>query len=660
MSNALTDPKLRKQFLEWCGIGLTAPMVAGVVIGIRMLGWMQPFEWMAYDQFMRSRPAEEPESRIVIVRIDEADIRTIKRWPVDDQTLATLIRKIHQQSPVAIGLDLHRDVPIEPGYRNLLDVYKSVQNLIAIEKRGGKEDIPVAPPAPLKALNQVAANDIVIDQDGKIRRALLYWTDANGQNAQETFGFRLAMMYLESQKNIVPEPAAVNSNYVQLGKAVFPIFQSNDGSYVNADAGGYQIMLNYRSPARRFPSVSLTEVIQGKAPPGIFRDRIVLIGPTAYSVKDLFYTPFSGKSITTPELMPGVEIQANIASQVLSSAIEGRKDIKNWNEYQDILWILSWACVGAGLGWAARSPRVAISSISLAGAILIGSCFWAFLMGWWIPVVPTAVAFVASAGVLTSYIAYKEHAERQTIMQIFGRHVTPEIAETIWRDRDQLMQQGRLPGRKMTATVLFTDLQDFSTVSERTDPAVLMSWLNEYMEAMTQTVLDRGGIVDKFIGDSIMAVFGVPIPRNTQAEIIQDAHKAVSCAIKMATALEALNQKWQSQGRPTTQMRVGISTGPVVTGSLGGQQRLDYTTIGDSVNVASRLESFDKSMGAGLCRILISENTYELIGDRFPTKPLAEVQLKGRAQPTKIYQILLESLQNTSVTSRQTSPEEPK
>jgi adenylate cyclase len=128
----------------------------------------------------------------------------------------------------------------------------------------------------------------------------------------------------------------------------------------------------------------------------------------------------------------------------------------------------------------------------------------------------------------------------------------------------------------------------------------------------------------------------------------------------MAADLELLNQKWQSQGRPTTQMRVGISTGPVITGSLGGQQRLDYTTLGDSVNVASRLESFDKSMGTGLCRILISENTYELIRDRFPVKYLAEVHLKGRAQPTKIYQILLESLKNTPVTGRKTLIEKPK
>jgi adenylate cyclase len=233
-------------------------------------------------------------------------------------------------------------------------------------------------------------------------------------------------------------------------------------------------------------------------------------------------------------------------------------------------------------------------------------------------------------------------------MTIFGRHVTPEIAEAIWRDRNQILRQGRLLGRQMTATVLFTDLKDFSSVSERIPPEHLMSWLNEYMEAMTQVVLEHGGIVDKFIGDSIMAVFGVPIPRTTPAAIAQDAHQAISCAIQMASTLEALNSKWARQERPTTSMRVGIATGPVVTGSLGGQQRIDYTTIGDCVNVASRLEGYDKTLSPGLCRILISETTYEYVQDQAPIQFIAMVQLKGRSQTTKIYQILLKSLQNTS------------
>lgn len=197
-------------------------------------------------------------------------------------------------------------------------------------------------------------------------------------------------------------------------------------------------------------------------------------------------------------------------------------------------------------------------------------------------------------------------------------------------------------GRKMTATVLFTDLKDFSSIAEHTDPEVLMCWLNEYMEAMAGLVLDRGGVVDKFIGDSVMAVFGVPLPRFTPEAIGADAAAAVSCALAMAATLKSLNRKWEVQGHPIAAMRIGIATGTVVVGSLGCSQRLDYTTIGDSVNVAQRLESYDKSIGSGSCRILINEGTYKHIQAKFPTQLLGSVLLKGRKQPTTVYQVILE------------------
>ncbi|MBF2029770.1 MAG: adenylate/guanylate cyclase domain-containing protein [Oscillatoriales cyanobacterium C42_A2020_001] len=627
-----------KRIWEWRGIWTTVPTAAGLVILLRLSGALQPYEWMAFDQLMRSRPSEAADPRIVIVGVNEDDLRKTRRWPLDDATLARLIQRIKQQQPVAIGLDLYRDFPVEPGHSELVNLFKTTPNLIGIENRGGIKNVPVAPPPVLKQLNQVASNDVVQDGDGKVRRVILFI----GEDAQETLGLRLARLYLEKQ-NILAE-ADPATDYLKFKQAVFPKFQANDGAYIKADDGEYQILLNYRGPANSFQTVSLMEVLNGNIPANLMRDRIVLIGPTATSIKDFFYTPYSGNSITTPETMAGVEIQANLASQILSSTLDGRTGIQGWQDWQEMVWIIAWATVGTILAWSARAPRWAIGGILLLASSLVAASYLAFLAGWWIPIVPAVLALLTSTGLITSYIAYLEHAERQTIMNIFGRHVSPKIAEAIWRDRDQLLQQGRLTGRRMTATVLFSDIKDFTTVSERTSPEVLMSWLNEYMEAMTQAVLENGGIVDKFIGDCIMAVFGVPIPRTSEAEIAQDAVQAVGCAVEMAHILNALNQKWESQGRPTVSMRVGIATGLVVTGSLGGEQRLDYTTIGDSVNIASRLESFDKTLGLGICRILINENTYNYVQNRFPHQFIANVQLKGRSETTKIYQILLESL----------------
>jgi adenylate cyclase len=633
-----------RQVTDWSSNWLTAPTIAGVIILLRSVSLLQPYEWMAYDQYMRLRPAEPPDKRIVIIGADEDDLRQLKQWPLRDQTLATLLANIKRQNPAAIGLDIFRDFPMEPGHQDLVAIFNNTPNLVGIEKRGGEYDAPVGPPPALKAKDQVASNDIVEDGDGKIRRAMLLWASPNGEETQATLGFDLALRYLQSKhKEIAPEIVG-EAQTLKLGQTLFPAFRPTDGSYINADAGGYQIMLNYRGGVRSFRTVSLVDVLNNKVPPDLFEDRLVFIGATAYSVKDIFYTPFSSNAITTPERMSGVEIQANIASQILSSTLEGRQGIQSWDDWQENGWILGWACLGAGLGWVARkSPRWASAGMVIALGSLFLSCYGLFINGWWVPLVPTAIALTTSAGVLISYIAYKEREDRHLIMNLFGRHVNPEIAEAIWRDRAQILEQGRLPGRHMIATVLFTDLQDFSTVSERTDPDVLMDWLNEYMDSMSQIVLQHNGIVDKFIGDSVMAIFGVPILRSTQAAIAQDARDAIHCALDMATALEKLNADWQRRGRPTTAMRIGISSGPVITGSLGGKQRLDYTTIGDSVNVASRLESFDKSFQVDLCRILISETTYESVKDEFPVQFVTSVQLRGREQPTRIYQILLKS-----------------
>jgi adenylate cyclase len=631
---------LLRKFWEYRRVWMTAPGVAAVVIVVRSLGWFQPFEWMALDQFIRLRPREMGDPRIVIVGINDQDLTNLGHPTLYDKELAALIERIKQQKPRVIGLDLYRDLPVEPGYPQLEQVFKTTPNLIGIEKKGGGKDIPIPPSPVLAKLGQVSSNDILRDSDNRIRRGFLYWTSQDTNEFVESLGLRLALIYLKAD-GIQPKPAPNNPDYLQLGKASFPIFESNNGGYVGADAAGYQILINFRGPRETMRTVSLTDVMAGKVPADLMRDRIVLIGPTAESLKDFFPVPYTSADNVSGE-MAGVEIQSNVASQIISSALDGRPGIQFWSDPQEWGWIFLWSCAGVSLAWLVRSPRWAMVGMVVAVGSLISICYFAFLEGWWIPVVPPVVTLVSSAMILTGYAAYQEREDRQTVMNLFGRHVTPEIAEAIWRDRNQLLQQGRLPGRKMPATVLFTDLKNFSGITERTEPETLMTWLNEYMEAMSKLVLSHGGVVDKFIGDSVMAVFGVPIPRTSQTAVIEDANRAVKCALEMAGTLNALNQKWQSQDLPTTSMRVGISTGMVIIGSLGGEQRLDYTTIGDSVNVAARLESYNKQMEGGVCRILISESTYLFVSDRFTTQFIDSVQLRGREQPIKIYQVLTE------------------
>ncbi len=625
----------------WRGgaIWLTAPIVAGLILATRSVGALQTLEWMAYDEFIKLSPTPSRDDRILIVGIDETDLQTLQQYPMDDATLAALLEKLKQGKPTAIGLDIFRDFPVEPGSKRLQTLLQSTPNLIGIEKRQGSRDRAAVNPAGiLKAKGQTASNNVVLDGDGKLRRGFLYWTDED--DSIESIGLRLALMQLAPQ-GIQPES---DGEAMKLGKTTFKLFEANDGSYINADAGGYQMLLNYRGPAKSFRTVSLTDVMSGKVSPDLIRDRIVLVGLTAESLRDIFYTPYSENRITTPEKTAGVEIIATVASHVMTAAIEGKGNRQVWSEPVEWAWILLWSGIGSAAAWWIRVPRWSVlTMLGLTGGLAVGS-YAAFVAGWWIPLVPPVMALSTSAIVLTGYIANLERRDRAAVMNLFGRYVTPTIAEAIWNDREQLFSQGRLKGQKMQVSVLFTDLKNFSTIAERTDPEVLMDWLNEYMEAMTQVVLAHGAVVDKFIGDAVMAIFGVPIARATEAEIRTDAQNAVRCAVGMAEALNRLNQKWELEGRPTLKMRVGICTGQVVTGSLGSQQRMDYTAIGDTVNIAARLESFDKTIDGGICRILISDSTYQYVepdlpGQTLTAQTIGSVPLKGREQTVEVYQV---------------------
>ncbi len=636
----------RQQWLEWRGVWITAPVVAGLVIALRLTGGLQILEWAAFDQFFRWRSLEPPDRRIVIVGINESDIERLGQWPPSDRVIAQLLEKIKQQQPATIGLDLFRNLPIEPGNRELKRMFETTPNLIGIEFLANPNQAAIGPPPVLKEKNQVGFANVIVDADERLRRAVLY---ADTKDAMyDSLALRLALLYLQP-RGIVPDE---NPHDFQIGRTIFPRFRANDGGYVQTEDVNYQILLNFRGPARSFTTVSLFDVLENRIAPDLLRDKVVLIGSTAVSVKDFFSTPFSGtpfnvtnnNPIRTPAQTAGVEIHANIVSHLLSAILDGRSSIYVWNESLEGLWIFLWSGIGAGLSWQLRSRRWAPVLVVMAGSGLAVGSFLAFVAGWWVPLIPPLLALVSSSAIVTAYTARSEQEQRRTIMNLFERHVTPKIAEEIWRNRQQFFQKGRLPGRRMVATVLFTDLKNFTPIACNYDPETLMTWLNEYLEAMAQIVVTHGGVVDKFIGDSVMAVFGVPIPRTTSGEIATTANQAVQTALAMANKLEQLNRKWANEGLPAVDMRVGIATGDVVAGMLGGFQKLDYTVIGDTVNVAARLESYDKSFAktlrTGVCRILINESAYEYVKHTVATEFVTREQLRGREDASAIYQVL--------------------
>jgi adenylate cyclase len=628
-----------------------SPVAAGVlvvvlcvvlVVGLRASATLEALELAAYDWYMRLQPADPPpDPRILLVRITEGDIRAQGRWPLSDGVLAQTLTALSRYEPSAIGLDLYRDVAVPPGTDELDRAFASDRRIIGVMKFGEGTSSGVGPPPVLKERDQVGFNDVLVDPGGTVRRGLLFVDD--GTTSFSSFPLRLALLYLEAE-GVVPQADPRDPNRLRLGATSIRPLERNDGAYVGADAGGYQFLLDFKGARRPFASVSLTELLAGHIEPAAVRGKVVLVGVVAESVKDDFYIPYS-RGRHAGQQMSGVAVHAQVVSQLLRIGLNGDAPMAAPGKWAEVAWIAVGCLVGGVVGFKIRSPWW-FSLAVVTGLLGLGlSAFVAFAWGWWLPLVPPAIGWVLSATIVMATVSYQTARERGVLMQLFSRHVSREVAESIWQHRDQFVEGGRPRSQRCVVTALFTDLTGFTTVSERLAPEVLLDWLNEYMDAMAPEVSRQGGVIKQYAGDSIVAIFGVPVARMSEAEVAQDAVNAVNCALGMEEGLLALNRDWLRQGRPITGMRIGIFTGPVVVGTLGSAVRSEYVAVGDTVNTASRLESFDKDMFAPdpekhPCRILIGESTVRYLGDRFVTEHVGDVSLKGKEQKVRIYRVI--------------------
>ena len=598
-------------------------------------GYLEFMELGAYDWFIRIMPKlADGEPRITIIEISEDDIHSYGHWPMTDETLARAISVILKFKPRAVGLDIYRDILVPPGSEELNRVLAENPQVIGVMKFGEKG---VLPPAIIDNTDQVGFNDILVDPGGVVRKALLFQDD--GKKVYNSFAFQLAKLYLHAE-GVIPKPDPQNPQYIRLKDTTIRPFEANDGGYVGADARGYQFLLGYKNAGHPFRSYHLMHLISGQVPREALFDKIVLIGVSAQSVKDSFFTPLS-KAFEESRQVPGVVLHGFIASQLLRFALDKTPPMSTPKEIQKILWVLFWSLVGGLIGYRTHSAWRLLILMALSMVLLYFVAFVAFVYCWWIPLVPPALSLFISAGAVTAYISGMEKRERKLLMQIFSCHVSKEIAEFIWRQRDQFMNNGRLRSQKMTVTVFFSDVKGFTSVSEKMDPQELIDWLNTYMEAMTCLIMEHGGVVDNYVGDGIKADFGVPIPRKSDDEVRMDAINAIECALAMEKEMDSLNLLWQQKGLPAMSIRVGIFTGIVVAGLLGSSQRLKYTTIGDTVNIASRLESYDKEIGRNaICRILIGDTTLHYLDAQFKTERIGEVGLKGKDERITIHRVL--------------------
>jgi CHASE2 domain-containing sensor protein/CheY-like chemotaxis protein len=412
-------PKLKQLVEQWRESFVIASSIAGIIIALSSTGVFQLLEWAVLDQLFRLRPSEPTESRLVLVTIDESDLIALGKWPISDETLAQLIEKIRDQDPRVIGLNLYRDLPVEPGHQKLLDVFYSTPNLFGIEKVSGDK---VAPSPVLHQLGQVGLADMILDADGKVRRGFMSIRPEGGQT-QLSLAAKLALKYLQAE-GITPQVVNASKQRLKLGQAIFERFEANDGAYVQANAGGYQVLLNYRGLKQSALRVSIMDVLHNRLPPHWLQDRIVLIGVTARSLNDYFYTPYSFSDSTT---LAGVEIHAQLTSQIISAALDGRPLLKTWPNSWEWIWVFFWAEYSAILGSICLRRRWAVFGILMGGSLLLLIAYFAFQAGWWVPVVTPVLAIVGSAVVTIGYVLWDNLQLSRQKLQEYARSLEEKV-----------------------------------------------------------------------------------------------------------------------------------------------------------------------------------------------------------------------------------------
>jgi CHASE2 domain-containing sensor protein len=410
----LAFEETRTSITHWTAI-LASLAIACLVIGVRSLGLLEAWEMGAFDHLLRQRPKEPPDKRLLLLTITEEDVQSqpLKERgaaSLSDRSLAQVVSKLEQSGAQAIGLDIYREIPVGRDYGDLAKRMKNSDRIFAICKYQVPKVPGVLPPPEIPPHRQ-GFNNVLLDRDRVIRRHLLAVGNASPCQSNYGFSWMLATRYLADrgiQLEFTPH------NYLKLGKTVFKTLEKNSGGYHNINPNGHQILLNYRASNEITDKISLQEFIKNEFNPDLVKNRIVLIGTTAPSFNDdSWLTPYS--SDWSVQTMSGVEIQAHMVSQILSTVLDDRPLIWTLPEYVEVIWIFAWSLVGGFLVWCVRFSSANISQMPLViilfgslGLVILYSICWLLLVvqAAWLPLIPAVWVLVASIGSLVVYQTY--------------------------------------------------------------------------------------------------------------------------------------------------------------------------------------------------------------------------------------------------------------
>jgi adenylate cyclase len=578
-----------RAIIAGCLVGLAAALADAYDVS----GFLANNELKAVNTQFSLRGPRTPTAPVVIITIDEDSFAELNMpWPWPRALHAKLIDAVMRGKPAVIALDILFLEPSAHGPRDddalAAAITRSGKVVLAaglseVRESGWiKEKRDLNPPLPLLREGAAAWGpvNIITDRDAFVRRSRLTLDFQD----KEWPGFDLQIYRRAKAAGIPAAPLA-----------------------------SPEFLINYAGPPGVFPRVAYSRVLSGEIPPEVFEGQIVLVGATTQILHDVFPTPFAPL-----RTMPGVVIHANILDTLLAGI-----PIRRGPAWADaVLAVLA----GGAAGWIATAFRPLPAFLLVMGTAVgfLAGTHAAFRFGrLWLDVLPVPLALlVPYVGVVV-----KNFAQEQLEKRRLSRFFSPSVVKEIVRQKDDA---GLGAGRRRM-TVLFSDIRGFTSMSEKMEPEEVVAFLREYLTEMTEAVFQHGGTVDKYIGDAIMALYNVPF------EAPDHAAQAVRTALEFQRRLAPLAERFAAKHRGTLACGVGINTGDAVVGTIGSRQRLEYTAIGDTINLGSRLESITKDFNVP---VVISEATWLEVKDLFETRYLGEVTVKGKEIPVKIYTVV--------------------
>jgi adenylate cyclase len=587
-------------------LGAAAAAAAGLLAAT---GAFERLELKALDLLFLLRGPHVPSSQIVIVGVDYESLQALgSSWPWPRDYHARLLDRLREAR--AVGLDLlftqhsdpHQDRLLAEGARAAGNVVWA-SHFSLIKQAQFVIESQIAPIAILRAASPgFGFVSLPLDRDGVVRRVApmkLY----HGQ-VFRSFG----LVVLE------------RAGFAPLVMTPWGMRHGTDGPMIPSDRDN-AFLINYVGPPRTFPQIPYHKVLRGEIPPKTFRDKIVLVGAVSSTLMDSFVTPFFSP-LSSNELMAGVEVHANAIETMLTDRYLTRAG--SWINVV-ILLVLGGAVGTATAALRARWAIILCATIGSAYAACVIGLFLA--KGYWLNLVAPAATIPLALSCSGIYRFVGEERLKAVARRSLERYVSVEVAREILERGDEV----ELGGIRRRITVAFCDIRGFTTLSEQSSPEAVVDLLNRFFTRISGPILSHGGTLDKYIGDAIMAFWGAPVARQ------DDPIRAVRCALDMLREAAAFSAELEAQGKTPLNVGIGINTGWAIVGNIGSPARMGYTAIGDTVNIASRLQNLTKEYQAGL---LISHTTFEEIDDLFETEWIGLVTVKGRTEPVGLYKVL--------------------